>query len=71
MLRDTITTLKAKRGNCEKEFLCLFNEVRDIALELGTELKKQVYRCNTPAPDLEVFFQQTVYVPLLDHYCKM
>ncbi|KAJ8866833.1 hypothetical protein PR048_032694 [Dryococelus australis] len=47
MLRDTITTLKAKR-------------------ELGTELKvqriakKQVHRCNTPAPDLVVFFWQTV-----------
>ncbi|KAJ8883976.1 hypothetical protein PR048_015832 [Dryococelus australis] len=63
MLRNTITTLKAKRGKCEQEFLRLFSEARDIALELGTELKvqriakKQVHRCNTSAPDLEVFFR--------------
>ncbi|KAJ8893236.1 hypothetical protein PR048_005824 [Dryococelus australis] len=50
MLRDTITSLKAKRGICEQEFLRLFSEVRNIPLELGKELKvqrivkKQVHR---------------------------
>ncbi|KAJ8866402.1 hypothetical protein PR048_032245 [Dryococelus australis] len=39
MLCHTIITLKAKRGNCEQGFLRLLGEARDIALELGTELK--------------------------------
>ncbi|KAJ8869279.1 hypothetical protein PR048_030851 [Dryococelus australis] len=47
-----------------------------FACELGTELKveltvkNQVHKCNTPAPDLEVFFRHTVYVPLLDHFVQ-
>ncbi|KAJ8872200.1 hypothetical protein PR048_025802 [Dryococelus australis] len=58
-LRDTITTLKAKRARCAQEFLHLFSEVRAVSLELRTELKveriakTQVHRCNTPDPDLQ------------------
>ncbi|KAJ8880870.1 hypothetical protein PR048_017342 [Dryococelus australis] len=58
MLRDTITLWRQNEVTLNKSFFAC--SVRH----------KQVHRCNTPAPDLEIFFRQTVYVPLLDHFLQ-
>ena len=52
MLFDTVTSLKAKRANCEEEFHHIFEEAFKHAEEIGTQLqvrrtsKKQVHRSN-------------------------
>ena len=71
-LEDTRSILHEKRKNAESIFENLFYEVKEIAEQLGVELKKprtcsrQTLRTNPPTDDSEEYFRETIYEPLLD-----
>lgn len=72
-VRDTLSVLSEKRRTSQSGFGDLFLEATTLAEELGTEFrlqrvpKRQAHCQSLPASDIEAYFRQTVYVPLLDN----
>lgn len=75
ILIDTLNLIDEKRQNCKKEFIGLFNEAQKIAEEIGYDLrlprvnKRQKYRANynTNTNDLQVYYRQSIYIPILEY----
>lgn len=72
-VRDTLTLLQRKRLNSEETFSSIFIEASDIAHEIGSEIKiprvtnRQMNRPNYSTNNCEVYYRQSLYIPLLDN----
>lgn len=73
MVQDTLKLLQRKRENCEEKFRSFFEEVKNIANDIGVEIKMprvariQRNRDNYPVNGPETYFRQAVYIPVLDN----
>jgi hypothetical protein len=76
ILTDTISVINKKRQNCEKEFNDIFHEAQDIAVKIDYDLKLpridkiQTYRANCNTNDLQVYYRQSIYIPILEYVAE-
>jgi len=72
-INDIISTLNDKRTNCDVNFNKLFEEIKNVMIELDVEMKqpiivqKQNQRCNTPANSIEEYYRRILYIPIIDN----
>jgi len=68
------STLQAWRQSAEEDFSELFNDVENLAGEIGATVqmprttKRQTKRDNVPAATPEEYFRRSIYVPFLDNF---
>lgn len=73
LIQSIIETLRDRRQNATRHFHVIFEEIRNIASELGASIilpritKSQVHRSNPECNDREDYYRITVFIPLLDN----
>ncbi|XP_050065601.1 52 kDa repressor of the inhibitor of the protein kinase-like [Aphis gossypii] len=66
-------TLNDKRTNCDVHFEKIFEESKNVMIELDVEMKqprivkKQNQRCNTPANSIEEYYRRILFIPIIDN----
>lgn len=72
-INDIIKTLNNKRTNCDVHFKAIFEESKNLMIELDVEIKqprivkKQNQRYNTPANSIEEYFRRILFIPIIDN----
>lgn len=62
-----------KRTNCDVHFEKIFEESKNVMIELDVEMKqprivkKQNQRCNTPANSIEEYYRRILFIPIIDN----
>ena len=68
-IKDHLATIRADRNNCDERYGDIFKETKNLADEIGVDLKpprqarNQIYRANPQIKDPEQYFKVTVYIP--------
>ena len=75
-INDILKILNEKRSNCDVEFSSIFEESKNLMIELDVEMKRpriakrQNQRCNTQANSIEEYYRRILFIPVIDNVLK-